>query len=223
MKQLTDDLHMLSGFPPNAINVYVIGDVLIDAATKRAARRIMRQLRGREIKAHALTHAHPDHQGSSHAICEAFGIPLWCGAGDLAAMESGDILGGQPAHWMNRLSDRFWTGPAHPVARALREGDEVAGFEVLEVPGHSAGHVAYWRAADRALVLGDVLTNVNVMTGMPGLHEPLTMYTPDPARNRDSARKIAALEPALVCFGHGAPLRDPEKLRRFVAGLAEGK
>lgn len=43
--------------------------------------------------------------------------------------------------------------------------------------------------------------------------------TPDPARNRESARKLAALEPELVCFGHGAPLRDQRKLKQFVDGL----
>ena len=39
------------------------------------------------------------------------------------------------------------------------------------------------------------------------------------SRNRESARKLIALEPELVCFGHGAPLRDPAKLKRFVDGL----
>jgi hydroxyacylglutathione hydrolase len=79
MKQLAKDLYMLSGRPRNAINVYLVGDVLVDAATRQAERRIVRQIEGRTLSAHALTHAHPDHQGSSHAICERFGIPLWCG------------------------------------------------------------------------------------------------------------------------------------------------
>jgi hypothetical protein len=34
-------------------------------------------------------------------------------------------------------------------------------------------------------------------------------------------RRLAELEPALVCFGHGRPLRDPDKLKRFVAGLSD--
>lgn len=42
---------------------------------------------------------------------------------------------------------------------------------------------------------------------------------PDPARNRQSARKLAALEPALVCFGHGPPLRDTQRFVEFVAAL----
>jgi glyoxylase-like metal-dependent hydrolase (beta-lactamase superfamily II) len=222
MKQLADDLYLLRGFPPNAINVYLVGDVLIDAATRQGERRIMRQIRGRTVSAHALTHAHPDHQGSSHAICERLGIPLWCGRGDVPAMETpGAISNSQAPSWLNRFQARFWTGPPHPVARALQEGDEVAGFTVLEVPGHSRGHVAYWRAADRVLILGDVLNGMNLMTGRRGLQEPPTIFTPDPARNRQSARRLAALEPELVCFGHGPPLRDPRALSDFIAGLAD--
>jgi hydroxyacylglutathione hydrolase len=222
MKQLADDLYLLRGFPPNAINVYLVGDVLIDAATRQGERRIMRQIRGRTVSAHALTHAHPDHQGSSHAICERLGIPLWCGRGDVPAMETpGAIFNSQAPGWLNRFQARFWTGPPHPVARALQEGDEVAGFTVLEVPGHSRGHVAYWRAADRVLILGDVLNGMNLMTGRRGLQEPPTIFTPDPPRNRQSARRLAALEPELVCFGHGPPLRDRRALSDFAAGLAD--
>jgi hydroxyacylglutathione hydrolase len=222
MKQLANDVQMLAGWPPNAINVYLVGDVLIDAGTRQAEKRIMRQIAGRGVTAHALTHAHPDHQGSSHAVCERLGIPLWCGQGDVPAMETlGGISNSQAPGWLNYLQQRFWTGPPHPVARALVEGDEVAGFTVLESPGHSAGQVAYWRESDRVLILGDVLNNMNVRTGIRGLHEPPDIFTPDPPRNRDSARRLAALRPQLTCFGHGAPLRDPGRLADFVARLAQ--
>ena len=43
---------------------------------------------------------------------------------------------------------------------------------MLEAPGHSRGHVAYWRESDRVLILGDVLNGMNVSTGIRGLHEP---------------------------------------------------
>lgn len=222
MKQLADGLYLLRGFPPNAINVYLAQDVLIDAATRQAERRILRQLRGRTVSAHALTHAHPDHQGASHAVCEKLRIPLWCGNDDVAAMQTpGAIKNSQAPGWLNRFQERFWTGPPHPVARPLKEGDEVAGFTVLEVPGHSIGHVAYWRESDRVLILGDVLNGMNLRTGIRGLREPPTMFTPDPARNRQSARRLAALEPELVCFGHGPPLRDPQQLRDFISRMPD--
>lgn len=219
MKRLADDLYLLDGFPPYAINVYLMGDVLLDAGSRHATTRILRQLKGRTLSGHALTHAHPDHQGASHAVCEAFSIPLWCGAGDAEAMETGTIMERQPKHPINTLIGRVFPGPPHPVARRLREGDEVAGFQVLEVPGHSAGHLAFWRESDRILILGDVLTNIDTLTGIPGLHEPKSFFTPDPARNRESARRLAELEPSLVAFGHGRPLRDPGKLRAFADRL----
>lgn len=217
MKQLAEGLHLLRGFPPNAINVYLVGDVLVDAATRHAGRRILRQVFGHRVTAHALTHAHPDHQGASKEVCERLGIPLWCGERDVHAMETRDF--GQADHWVNRTLERLWAGPPRKVDRALHEGDEVGGFTVIDVPGHSAGHVAFWRESDRALVLGDVLNNVNVMSGRTGLYEPQVIFTLDPAQNRDSARRVAELEPQLVCFGHGPPLRDPRKLSQFVAGL----
>ena len=129
----------------------------------------------------------------------------------------------QPDHVMNRINWRLYAGPGHPVDRRLREGDEVAGFQVLDVPGHSAGHVAFWRESDRVLVLGDVLNNMNLKTGVPGLHEPPEMFTPDPARNRESARRLGALEPSLVMFGHGPPAArhaEVRGLRGRPAGLA---
>jgi glyoxylase-like metal-dependent hydrolase (beta-lactamase superfamily II) len=219
MRKLAPDVFLLGGLPPYAINVYLVGDVLVDAATRRAGRRILRELRGRSVSAHALTHAHPDHQGASHEICETLQVPLWCGERDAPAMEDGRIRDRQPPHPLNTVIDRFWTGPAHPVARRLREGDDVAAFRVLDTPGHSAGHIALWREADRTLICGDVFTNIDTVTGLPGLHEPKAFFTPDPVRNRASMRRLAELEPALVCFGHGRPLRDPAKLLSFAAGL----
>ena len=222
MRQLADGVFQLRGFPPNAINVYLADDVLIDAATRFAGRRILKQLEGHALSAHALTHVHPDHQGASKLVCERRGVPLWCPEGDVAPMEDGDIAGRQPSHPANRLSQRFWAGPPRRVDRALREGDEVGGFTALDAPGHSAGHVAYWREGDRVLILGDVLFGQHPVTGRPGLHEPPEVFTPDPRRNREAIRRLAALDPELVCFGHGPPLRATAKLRDFAARLPGG-
>jgi glyoxylase-like metal-dependent hydrolase (beta-lactamase superfamily II) len=222
MKQLADGVWKLAGFPPNAINVYLLEDVLVDASTKYAERRIIRELKGHKLSAHALTHAHPDHQGASHAVCEHYGVPFWVGERDADAAENPELIGErQPDHFMAQFFARTMTGPGHRVDRKLHEGDEVAGFKVLDVPGHSAGHVAFWRESDRVLVLGDVLNNMDVLTGIPGLRDPKPFLTPDPAENRRSAKKLGPLEPKLVLFGHGAPLRDTQKFVDFVAGLPD--
>lgn len=211
MKQLTEDVWQLDGRPRDAVNVYVIGDVLIDAGTALDRRRILRQLDGHPIAGHALTHAHPDHYGSSHAVCERLGVPLWCGDADAEAVESGKTIG--------KGGIRQPAARSHPVARRLREGDEVAGFTVLDTPGHSPGHVSYWRESDRVLLCGDVMWGFNPFLLRGPIREPPWLLTPDVALNRASARRIAALEPELVCFGHGPPLRDSAKLAAAVAKL----
>ena len=220
MRRLAEDLELLRGFPPFGINVYLIGNVLLDSGTRFAARRIFGQLRGRKVVAHALTHAHPDHQGSSHAVCRTLGLPLWCGEADADAMENeGQIMARMPPHWLSATVGPRWVGPPHPVARRLREGDEVEGFRIIETPGHTAGHISFWREHDRVLVAGDVLANINIWTGMPMLREPERIFSLDPEQNRRSAARLATLEPLIACFGHGPPLRDPRKLLAFVAGL----
>lgn len=221
MKRLADGLFVLGGFPAFAINVYLMGDVIVDAGTRHAARRILRQVRGHPVSALALTHAHPDHQGSCHAVCEALGLPLWCGEADVEAVEDPAVMIRRlPRNWLTGTIGPRWAGPAHPVARRLREGDEVGGFTVLETPGHCAGHVSYWRASDRVLVLGDLLANFRPPAGLLGLREPPPLFSPDPVENRRSARRVAALEPSLVCFGHGPPLRDTRGFVEFVRRLA---
>ena len=107
----------------DGINVYLVEDVLIDAATKRAPKRILGQLQGRKVSAHALTHAHPDHQGASSAVCDALGIPYWVGETDVPLAEDLDNMrASQTPHPLNRMIMRFWCGPARPVDRHAARG-----------------------------------------------------------------------------------------------------
>jgi hydroxyacylglutathione hydrolase len=220
MTELAPGVHQLTGFPKYGINWYLLEDVLVDAGGKPDRRRILKQLRGRKVSAHALTHAHPDHQGASDAVCTELGIPFWVGEDDVAAAENPRlILERQPTKPLNKLMWTMFAGPGHKVDRVLREGDEVAGFQVLHTPGHAAGHVSFWRESDRVLVAGDVLNTMHPFTMKRGLREPLEVFTPDPALNRTSIKRLAELEPALLLVGHGPPVRDPQALKDLAARL----
>jgi hydroxyacylglutathione hydrolase len=218
MRPEAEDVFTISLARRDALNVYLLGDVLVDAGTARAGRRIAALLGGRPVAAHAVTHAHPDHAGGSATVAEALGVPVWAGAVDAPYVEAGHAMSADTV--AAPLLERAGSWPPVPVARRLAEGDDVGhGFTVLDVPGHSAGHIAFWREADRTLVCGDVFWNMRLPTLWPGLREPPRILTWDPPRNRESARRLAALEPALVLFGHGPPLRDPARLRAFTATL----
>ncbi len=221
MTELAPGVWQLAGFPANAINVYLLGDVLIDTGTRWARRRILRQLRGRSLSLVALTHCHPDHQGTAKYLCEKYRVPLACHEADVPATEGREPMG--PRHWVVGLGVRFWAGPPHRVGRVLRDGDEVAGFRVVHAPGHTAGHVFYFRESDRVAVAGDVLANINFRTGEEGLRLPPNAFCVDAALNRKSVQLLRELRPSLVCFGHGPPLRDPSRLEQFAVALEQSR
>jgi hydroxyacylglutathione hydrolase len=218
MHQVADGVFHIPLMPRDGVNTYLVGDVLVDAGTPQNAKKLLRALEGRPLGAHALTHAHQDHAGSTRAVAEARDVPVWAGERDAADVESGHPVVADTR--AKPILKRIAKYAGAPVARRLREGDDLGhGFTVLDVPGHSPGHVAFWREADRVLVAGDVWFNLHLSTLRPGLREPPRILTIDPARNRESARRLAALYPELVLFGHGPPLRDPAKLRAFTATL----
>src|SRR6266404_3253090 len=135
MHEIAPGVRLLSGLPLHAINVYLIDDVLIDAATRWHAVSIIRQLQHHRPSLVALTHCHPDHQGAVWHVCRRFGVPLACHEADAPAMEGrGPML---PNTLIVAKLGRFIAGPAHTVARKLRDGDEVAGFRVVHAPGHT--------------------------------------------------------------------------------------
>jgi len=204
---------------PLATNCYVARSggasaeaVVIDPSGTAEEIRTALAVVGARCVAILVTHGHFDHVTALADLAEQTRAPVHAPAAERALLEH---------------PERF-TPPGinvRPcVPEVLLEGGErlvVAGIEldVLSVPGHSPGHVAYWRESDRVLIVGDVMNGMNLITTIPGLHEPPKPFTPDPARNRESIRKVAALRPELVCFGHGPPFRDPDKLARFADQL----
>ncbi|HZO35165.1 MAG TPA: MBL fold metallo-hydrolase [Gaiellaceae bacterium] len=81
-----------------------------------------------------VTHTDVDHIAGVAALAEGTGSEVWAPAGEVEALRAGETRGGM------RVG-------AHDPAHTVSGGDTVAvagvTFEVLDVPGHSAGHVAY--------------------------------------------------------------------------------
>jgi len=93
-----------------------------------------------------ITHADVDHIGGVAALAEGTGAEVWAPVLEVEALRTGETRGGMRV-------------PAHEPAHTVTGGDEIdlAGitFDVLDVPGHSAGHVAFF--ADGELFSGDLL------------------------------------------------------------------
>jgi hydroxyacylglutathione hydrolase len=204
MKQMAPGVWRLKQFPAPSVNVYLAEDVLIDAGTRWDRRRVFAEIEGRELSLLALTHVHPDHQGVAKDVCEARSIPLACHADDVDAMEGRrPIQEAATDNPFNRMIKRFWQGPPYEVERVLNEGDEVV----------------FFRDSDRVAICGDVIRHMSYATGRPMLAEPPKIFTYDPAENRRSIRKLAALNPSLILPGHGPAVTDIAAFERFVAAL----
>ena len=216
IREVADGVWQVSGFPPAAINAYIAGDVLVDAMTRWARRVVLGAARTHRVSMVALTHCHPDHQGCAALVCQALDIPLACHEADIAWTEGAPIpFPGFAA----RHGQRLWLGRPHPVARPLEHGDIVGGFRVVHTPGHTPGHVVYFRDADGVAITGDLCSTQNPYTRRVRLDEPPAQYCTDHIENRRSIRRLLDLNPRLVCPGHGSPISDISSLERFAAGL----
>jgi hydroxyacylglutathione hydrolase len=100
-----------------------------------------------------LTHGHIDHAGGAAELAEALSIPIE-GPHEADAF----LLNGLEEQGM-----RFGIKDARNVtpARWFREGDTVAVgnllFDVLEVPGHTPGHIVFVNEPERFALVGDTL------------------------------------------------------------------
>jgi len=120
----------------------------------------------RSVAAILCTHGHGDHIGGNAALKAAFpDAPLLIGVKDAPMLSDA---------WAN-LSAPFGMSVLSPPAdRLLQEGDVVEGggirLDVLDVPGHSPGHVVFvLRGAPTIVFGGDVLFRDGVgRTDFPG-------------------------------------------------------
>lgn len=100
----------------------------------------------------------------------------------------------------------------------MREGDRIGDFTVVHMPGHSAGHVVYFRETDRVAVTGDLFSTMDSWTRRIRVAEPPPFLSVDAEQNRRSIGRLLDLKPSVVLPGHGPALRDLDEIRKLVRG-----
>lgn len=220
LRQVAPEVFQISLMPRSSINCYIIEGVLVDSGIRSSYNTVKKTLQKIPVYQHVLTHAHPDHQGCSDQICAEFDIPLLCHSDEVFRTETGIVTNDYPTpqHWVAKLQQKYWAGQGHKVDRTIVENDRIGNFQVIETPGHSAGHISLFRERDGVLILGDAATNMNLLTTAVGLRLPPKMFTSDQQCNIKSLQKLAKLKPAIICFGHGPIMQNKDrKFEQFVA------
>jgi glyoxylase-like metal-dependent hydrolase (beta-lactamase superfamily II)/predicted ester cyclase len=214
-KEIADGVWIVRGGFPRSMNVYLLRDgdgVLVFDGGIRAMTKAVAAAGAKlgGITRLVLGHEHPDHRG----IAPKLGVPVYCHPDGKADAETD---GGmhyvdwsklqQPTRtWMPWML-KMWDGGPVEIAGTVVEGDDVAGFEVVHIPGHAPGQIALWRASDRLALVSDGFYTLDINTGRPGPPRlPHRAFNQDTEQAQASMRKIAALEPAAAWPGHAGPV-----------------
>lgn len=221
-EKIAEGVWLLRGDLGKSMNVYFIEDgdgvVQFDAGSEamvKATKEAGDRLGG--IKRVVLGHAHADHRGTAPSM----GAPVQCHPDEVAEAESDASIAPYmdlsqlpivPVRWIYPLLLRRWDGGAVKIDATVSEGDEVAGFRVIHFPGHAPGLIGLWRESDRVALVSDVVYLIDsARLGRPlpkgEASVPHPAWAWDHAKAKESVRKLAALEPAVVAAGHAKPLR----------------
>lgn len=179
----------------------------------------------RKPKAIILTHGHFDHVGGLIELVRKWEVPVYAHPMEMPYLTGkksypvpdGSVEGGMLA----KMSPMY---PNEPIdlgeaVHPLPDDGSIPGlpeWQWLHTPGHSPGHVSFFRDSDKLLLSGDAFITVkqdsfyNVLTQEAKVSGPPNYLTTDWDAAYESVKKLAALEPKKVVPGHGVMMKDED-------------
>jgi glyoxylase-like metal-dependent hydrolase (beta-lactamase superfamily II) len=226
------------------VNVILVGNpntkdfVLVDAGMPYSAHGIIAATEERfgpnsRPKAIILTHGHFDHVGAIIDLVRHWEVPVYAHELELPFLQ-GELSYPEPdptveGGMVAKLSSYFPNKPIHlgsHVEKLSPDGSipTMPGYRWIHTPGHSPGHVSFFRETDRTLIAGDAFVTVKqdslykVLTQEQEISGPPRYFTTDWIAAKESVQKLEALKPSFAVTGHGLPMSG-ELLSRSLGEL----
>jgi hydroxyacylglutathione hydrolase len=216
-RRIADGVWIVSGgFPLKRMNVYLIEDqggvTMFDAGISDMTTAIaVAAARLGGIRQIVLGHVDADHRGAAPGL----GAPIYCHPAEQTAAVSASSF---RTYWdMSKLAPHgrlllsrllpIWDGGALQLSGTVKEGETIAGFEVVHLPGHAPGLIGLFRAQDRLALVSDCFYTLDPQTGRKGAARvPHPAFNVDTEQARASIAKLAGLDPWAVWAGHADPV-----------------
>ncbi len=167
-----------------------------------------------------LTHAHSDHIGGAGILAAECGAEILCSEAERPYIEDGRSLAKAACSLGAKLSLTLnhWTQqrkvPPVKISGTLAAGDRIAGFSVVDMPGHTPGQIALVHERDRLVLCADALFNVRGEIG----YDPTPGVTADIVAAEESVRRLADIGLDDVAPSHGPALLGDarERIAQFL-------
>jgi glyoxylase-like metal-dependent hydrolase (beta-lactamase superfamily II) len=218
-------------------NCYLVGNreewVLLDSGTEGnhdRIRKIAEEHFGEDANPEAiiLTHGHFDHAGSAGALAEYWRVNIYAHRLELPYLTGESkypppdpTVGGFMAQMIRLFPNKVYDYSERMRTLRLRNIPGMNGWRAIETPGHTPGHVSFFREEDRVLLAGDAFCTVDqtsaiaVMTMKPEVAIPPNYYTCDWEAAHRSVEELAELEPEVIGAGHGEPMFGEEAIEQL--------
>ncbi|MGI4835407.1 MAG: MBL fold metallo-hydrolase [Janthinobacterium lividum] len=182
-----------------------------------------------------LTHAHFDHAGGLGGLLEAWPeVPVYAHELELPYLTGrSSYPPPDPTVGGGLMAYLSFAYPKHPYNLGARVHPLTAdgsvpglpGWRWLPTPGHTPGHVSFFREQGRVLLAGDAFTTVvgesalATLTQKQVVHGPPAYFTPDWDAARTSVAALLSLTPEVAATGHGIAMHG-DALRQQLQQLA---
>jgi glyoxylase-like metal-dependent hydrolase (beta-lactamase superfamily II) len=167
-----------------------------------------------------LTHGHFDHVGVLRELADEWDVPVFAHPLEMPYLDGranypppDPTVGGFMAQ-MSRFFPRKGINVGHRLRPLLIDGTipHMPGWRVVHTPGHTSGHVSWFRDEDRTLIAGDAVITIDqehitkLVSQVRMFHGPPHYFTHDWNAAAESIHKLSHLRPRTVAAGHGLPM-----------------